>query len=218
MFFRRLAALFCVLFVVVTVTFFLMRLSPGNPFDRERELLPQARAAMEKKYHYDGTLWQQYTAYLGRLLHGDLGPSTSYRSRTVNGLLAQALPVSAALGSAAFVLATVGGVLLGGWAAVHRGQWGETGAMLAALLAISLPTFVTGPLLILLFALWLGWLPVSGWGGWSHLLLPAITLAGPYVAYIARLMRTSLLETLAAEAGACRAQRLVLGWFSGIFV
>jgi len=196
---RRFASMLLVLFCVVSATFFLMRSAPGGPFDRERELMPQAKHALEVKFHYDGTPWQQYTAYMGRLLHGDLGPSTRYRNRTVNELLAQTLPVSAALGAVAFVLATVGGVMLGGWAAARRGTPGETGAMLASLLAISVPTFVTGPLLILVFALHLGWLPVGGWGSPTSWILPALTLAGPYVAYIARLTRTSMLEVLGQD-------------------
>ena len=196
---RRFASMLFVLFSVVSITFFLMRSAPGGPFDRERELLPQARHALEVRFHYDGTAWEQYTAYLGRLLHGDLGPSTRYRNRTVNELLAQTLPVSAALGAAAFCIATVGGVALGGWAATRRGKAGETGAMFAALLAISIPPFVTGPLLILIFALWLGWLPVGGLGSPASLLLPALTLAGPYVAYISRLTRTSMLEVLGQD-------------------
>ena len=198
-FLRRLASMLLVLFCVVSTTFFLMRSAPGGPFDRERELMPQAKHALEVKFHYDGTPWQQYTAYMGRLLHGDLGPSTRYRNRTVNELLAQTLPVSAALGAAAFIIATVGGVMLGGWAAARRGTPAETGAMLASLLAISVPTFVTGPLLILLFALHFGWLPVGGWGSPTSWILPALTLAGPYVAYIARLTRTSMLEVLGQD-------------------
>ncbi|MCX6967899.1 MAG: ABC transporter permease [Verrucomicrobia bacterium] len=196
---RRFASMLLVLFCVVSITFFLMRSAPGGPFDRERELLPQAKHALEVKFHYDGTPWQQYTAYLSRLMHGDLGPSTRYRNRTVNELLAQTLPVSAALGATAFCIATLGGVLLGGWAAVRRGTAGETGAMFLSLLAISIPTFVTGPLLILIFALQLGWLPVGGLGSPMSLLLPALTLAGPYVAYIARLTRTSMLEVLGQD-------------------
>jgi len=188
-----------VLFCVVSITFFLMRSAPGGPFDRERELLPAAKHALEVKFHYDGTPWQQYTAYLGRLVHGDLGPSTRYRNRTVNELLAQTLPITAALGAAAFCIATVGGVALGGWAAARRGTAGETGAMFASLLAISVPTFVTGPVLILIFALELRWLPVGGLGSPASLLLPALTLAGPYVAYIARLTRTSMLEVLGQD-------------------
>lgn len=196
---RRFASMLLVLFCVVSITFFLMRSAPGGPFDRERELLPQARHALEVKYHYDGTPWQQYTAYLTRLAHGDLGPSTRYRNRSVNELLAQTLPISAALGAAAFCIATIGGVMLGGWAAARRGKAGETGAMFVSLLAISVPTFVTGPLFILIFALQLGWLPVGGLGSPASLLLPALTLAGPYVAYIARLTRTSMLEVLGQD-------------------
>ena len=196
---RRFVSMLLVLFCVVSITFFLMRSAPGGPFDRERELLPQAKHALEVKFHYDGTPWQQYTAYLGRLVRGDLGPSTRYRNRTVNDLLAQTLPVSAALGAAAFCIATLGGVALGGWAATRRGTAGETGAMFVSLLAISIPTFVTGPLFILIFALQLGWLPVGGLGSPASLLLPALTLAGPYVAYIARLTRTSMLEVLGQD-------------------
>ncbi|MEI6561937.1 MAG: ABC transporter permease [Verrucomicrobiota bacterium] len=196
---RRFVSMLLVLFCVVSITFFLMRSAPGGPFDRERELLPQAKHALEVKFHYDGTPWQQYTAYLGRLAQGDLGPSTRYRNRTVNELLAQTLPVSAALGAAAFCIATLGGVALGGWAATRRGTAGETSAMFVSLLAISIPTFVTGPLFILIFALWLGWLPVGGLGSPASLLLPALTLAGPYVAYIARLTRTSMLEVLGQD-------------------
>jgi len=188
-----------VLFCVVSITFFLMRFAPGGPFDREREISPQAKQALLTKYHYNGTLWQQYTGYLGRLLHGDLGPSTRYRSRSVNELLAQTLPVTALLGTAAFCIATAGGVALGSWAAVRRGTSTDTGAMLASLLAISTPTFVTGPLLVLVFALKLGWFPVGGLAGLSALVLPALTLAGPYVAYIARLTRTSMLEVLSQD-------------------
>lgn len=196
---RRFASMLMVLFCVVTATFFLMRSAPGGPFDRERELMPQAKHALEVKFHYDGTPWQQYTAYLGRLLHGDLGPSTRYRNRTVNELLAQTLPISAALGAAAFLIATLGGVMLGGWAAARRGTASETGTMLVSLLAISVPTFVTGPFLILVFALHFGWLPVGGWGSPTSWILPALTLAGPYVAYIARLTRTSMLEVLGQD-------------------
>lgn len=188
-----------VLFCVVSITFFLMRFAPGGPFDREREISPQAKQQLMVKYHYDGSLWQQYRSYLEGLVRGDLGPSTRYRNRTVNELLAQTLPVTALLGTAAFCIATMGGVALGGWAAIRRGTAGETGAMLLSLLAISVPTFVSGPLLILAFALKFHWFPVGGLASPSALVLPALTLAGPYVAYIARLTRTSMLEVLGQD-------------------
>lgn len=193
---RRLVALGVVLFCVVSATFFLIRLSPGGPFDAERKLPPAIEKQLLAKYKLDGSLWQQYSGYLGDLVRGDLRLSTKYRNRSVNEILAQTLPVTLVLGAAAFLVATLAGVWLGTFAATHHGRAGDTGAMLAALLAISLPSFVIGPLAILVFALWLGWLPVGGWGGLSHLILPALVLAAPYVATIARLMRGSMLETL----------------------
>lgn len=196
---RRLAALVVVLFCVVSATFLLVRLSPGGPFDSERKIPAAIERQLLAKYKLDGPLWQQYTGYLGDLLHGDLRLSTKYRNRSVNEILAQTLPVTLALGSAAFLVATLAGVWLGAYAATRRGHWGDTAAMLTALLAISLPSFVLGPLSILIFALWLGWLPVGGWGGFSHLVLPALVLAAPYVASIARLMRGSMLETLGQD-------------------
>ncbi|MEA3188554.1 MAG: oligopeptide transport system permease protein [Chthoniobacter sp.] len=197
--FRRFLSLLLVLFCVVSLTFFLIRLAPGGPFDRERKIPPQIEKQLLAKYKLDGPAHQQYFDYLRDLLHGDLRLSTKYRSRSVNELLAQSLPVSATLGLAAFCIATTGGIWLGCLAAVRRHTWIDTGAMLAALFAISIPTFVLGPLLILIFALKLQWLPVGGWGSWPALILPALTLAGPYVAYIARLMRTSMLEVLGLD-------------------
>jgi oligopeptide transport system permease protein len=193
---RRFVGLLLVLFCVVTITFFLIRLAPGGPFDRERKLPASIEKQLLAKYKLDGPLHRQYLDYMGDLLRGDLRLSTKYRNRSVNELIGQTLPVSATLGLAAFIIATVAGVSLGCWAAVRHNTAIDTGAMLAALLAISIPTFVTGPLLILVFGLTLGWFPVGGWGSWHALALPALTLAGPFVAYIARLMRSSMLDVL----------------------
>ena len=198
-FLRRLGSLLFVLFCVVTLTFFLIRLAPGGPFDKERKIPPAIEKQLLAKYKLDGPWHQQYFDYLGDLLQGDLRLSTKYRSWTVNELLAQTLPVSALLGAISFCIASCLGIWLGSWAAVRRNTAVDAGAMFAALLAISIPTFVTGPLLILIFALNLHWLPVGGWGSWPAVLLPALTLAGPYIAYIARLMRTSMLEVLGQD-------------------
>lgn len=192
----RLVSLVGVLFCVVTITFFLVRWSPGGPFDSERNLPPAIEQALLAKYQLDGTWWEQYTGYLADLLRGDLRLSTKYRNRSVNEILAQTLPVTMTLGAISFLVATFGGVLLGVFAAVRPGSWGDTGAMLLALLAISLPSFIIGPLLVLVLALQWGWFPVGGWGGVSHLILPALTLAAPYVAYIARLTRGSMREVM----------------------
>lgn len=196
---RRLIALVVVLFCVVTITFFLIRISPGGPFDAERKIPPAIERQLLAKYKLDGPLWQQYVSYLVDLIRGDLRDSTKYRNRSVAEILAQTLPVTAILGAAAFVLAVVGGVVLGVAAAAGHGTWKDALAMLVALVAICLPAFITGPILILVFSLWLNWLPVGGWGSPSSLLLPAVTLAAPYVAYIARLLRGSMMETLGQD-------------------
>lgn len=193
---RRLVSLVVVLFCVVSATFLMVRLSPGGPFDSERKISPAIERALLAKYKLDGTLWQQYSGYIGDLLHGDLRLSTKYRNRSVNEILAQTLPVTLSLGAVSFLIATLSGIWLGAYAATRRGRFGDTAAMLAALLAISLPSFIVGPLSILVFSLWLGWLPVGGWGGLSHLVLPSLVLAAPFIATIARLMRGSMLETL----------------------
>lgn len=196
---RRLAALAVVLFCVVTITFFLMRLSPGGPFDAERKLTPAIEKQLLAKYKLDGPLHEQYLGYLGDLLRGDLRDSTKYRNRSVAEILAQTLPVTITLGAVAFAIAVTAGVVLGVMAAAGQGTWKDTAAMLFALSAISLPAFIIGPVLILVFSLWLHWLPVGGWGQPAAMVLPALTLAAPYVAYIARLLRGSMIETLGQD-------------------
>jgi oligopeptide transport system permease protein len=196
---KRMLGLVVILFCVVSVTFFLIRLMPGGPFDRERKLPERIEKALLARYKLDGPILNQYFGYLGDLLHGDLRLSTKYRDRSVNEILADALPVSATLGGIAFVLATVGGVFVGSLAASHQHSWIDRSAMLGALLAISLPSFVIGPLLILIFAIYTQLLPVGGWGTLRSLILPSITLAAPYAAYIARLTRASMLEALTQD-------------------
>lgn len=197
---RRLVAMVAVLFCVVTITFLLMRISPGSPFDAERKISPAIEKVLRQKYKMDGTLWEQYTDYMqGLVLRGDLRISTKLKARSVAEILGQTLPVTITLGACAFAIAVVGGVVIGVTAAAGKGSWQDRGAMLFALAAISLPAFIVGPLLILVFCLWLKWLPVGGWGSPQTLILPALTLAAPYVAYIARLMRGSMIETLSQD-------------------
>jgi oligopeptide transport system permease protein len=196
---RRVLSLGFVLFCVITITFFLVKMAPGGPFDRERKIPQQIENALMAKYKLDGPWSQQYSGYLWDVIHGDLRLSTRYRNRSVNELLSQTLPVSGTLGGIAFLIATAGGIWVGSFAAVRHHRPADTLAMLGALFAISIPTFVIGPLMILIFALKLKWLPVGGWSGISCLILPALTLAAPYLAYIARLMRTSMLEVLGTD-------------------
>ncbi len=193
---RRLALAIPVLWAVMTLTFLLMRLAPGNPFSTDRSISPEILKALEAKYQLGGTLWQQYTAYLADLARGDLRLSTKYANVSVNEILAQTLPVSLTLGAIAFTLAITAGVGLGMWAATHHNRAGDRAAMLLALGGISIPAFVVAPLAILIFGLWWNLLPVAGWGSLSQCLLPAVCLSLPFAAAIARLTRTSMLEVL----------------------
>lgn len=196
---KRIIGLLVILFCVVTITFFLVRLMPGGPFDRERKLPEHIEKQLLAKYKLDGPLLEQYFNYLGDLLHGDLRLSTKYRSRSVNEILADSLPVSGLLGGIAFCVATIGGVFLGSLAAANQQTWIDRTAMLSALFAVSLPSFVIGPVLVLVFAIDWPVLPVGGWGTFRSLILPSITLAAPYTAYIARLTRSSMLEVLTQD-------------------
>lgn len=194
----RLATAAPTLLVLVTLTFFLMRLAPGGPFDRERQLPPQIEAALAAEYHLDESLPRQYFRYLGGLVQGDLGPSFQYEGFAVSELIAKGLPVSLSIGALAMLLALLLGVAAGITAALSHRRWPDYGVMTAALLGVSVPSYVVAPLLVLVFAIALRWLPAGGWvaGRWSDLVLPVIALALPQVSAIARLLRGSLLEVL----------------------
>lgn len=196
---RRLVLAVPVLFIVLSLTFLLMRLAPGNPFATEKKFPDSIQKALEEKYNLDGSLWTQYANYIGRVSTGDLGISTQYRERSVAEIIGQALPVSVTLGSIAFVLAMGIGITLGSYAAVHHNTARDRAAMLTALFGISIPNFVLGPVLVLIFGLWWRVLPVAGWGTFAQLVLPAIVLSVPYAASIARLMRSSMLEVLGQD-------------------
>lgn len=198
-FLRRAFSSVIVIFCVISITFVLARITPGGPFDKEKEPPKHVKEALEKKYKLGGTLWQQYTSYVSSLAHLDLGLSTKYRDWSVAELLKQKMPNSFALGTLAFVIASCAGVTLGSLAAMKRDTWIDRSAMLGALLSISIPSFISGPFLIAIFALWLGWLPVGGWGTVQQMILPGLCLAAPYIAYVARLMRNSLLDVLKSD-------------------
>jgi oligopeptide transport system permease protein len=195
---RRLLGAIPTLLVIVTLAFLLLHAAPGGPFDSDKRILPEIRRSIEAKYHLNEPLARQYLRYLGDLMRGDLGPSYQYRSTSVNEIIAQGLPVDATIGLSAIVLALLLGSSIGVNAALHRGSRWDYGTMALAVLGISTPVFVVAPLLILIFAISLHWLPSGDWvhGSPSHLLLPAIALALPYTAYIARMMRASTIEVL----------------------
>jgi ABC-type dipeptide/oligopeptide/nickel transport system permease component len=194
--FRRLLQAIPVLFIVVTLTFLLVRSAPGNPFSTEKKIPPEIMAQLQKEYDLNGPVWYQYGQYLWKVAHGNLSISTQYRDRTVNEIIAQSLPVSMTLGSVAYFLALLFGVTCGGWAAIRHNQWGDRTIMLIALLGISIPSFVLAPTLVMYIALEWNILPAYGWGSLDQIILPAICLSIPFAAAIARLIRGSLLEVL----------------------
>lgn len=195
---RRLITAIPTLLGVVILSFVLMRLAPGGPFDGERALDEETRAAMDAAYGLDLPLGEQILLYIGRIVRGDFGPSLVYRDFTVSELIAQGLPISLTIGGLALLLACALGIGGGLWAAVRAGRWQDEAIMGAATLLTALPVFVIGPLFVLIFALGLGWLPVSGWeaGSPSHLVLPVVALALPFAGAIAKLTRAGLSRAL----------------------
>lgn len=189
-----------VLLVVITVTFFLIRVAPGGPFDSEKAVVPEVKAALEAQYRLNLTLFQQYTAYLGDLSHGDLGPSFKYPGRSVNELIAAGFPVTAELALYALLVALVIGGIAGVVASLKPNTAQDYIPMSVAMIGICVPSLLLGPILILVFGVYLDWLPVSGWGDSpGDKVLPAITLGAAYAAYIARLSRAGMLEVMSQD-------------------
>ena len=197
-FFMRLAGAIPTLFIIVTLTFFLMRAAPGGPFDAEQSLPPEIMANLQKAYGLDQPVWTQYGRYLKSLLHGDFGPSFKYKDFSVTELIGQGFPITLELGVIAMLLALLLGIPLGVFAALRHNSAADSATMALAVVGIAIPSFVVLPFLGLLFGVYLHWLPVAGWepGSVRHLALPVIALALPPLAYIARLTRGSMLEIL----------------------
>ncbi len=198
---RRVAILVPTLLAIVTLSFLIIRLAPGGPFDQEQALPPAIKANLEAAYGLDAPLSTQYFRYLRGLMHGDFGPSFKFRDVRVSELIGQGLPVSLALGACAVLLAILAGIPLGALAALRRNGAVDHAIRAVAVLGIALPSFVIGPVLALVFGLYLRWLPVAGWesGELRYMLLPVITLALPVMAYVARLARASFLEVMRAN-------------------
>ncbi|MEK7368578.1 MAG: ABC transporter permease, partial [Planctomycetota bacterium] len=194
--FRRLAWMVIVLFIIATASFFLMRFAPGGPFDKERTLPEAVEKNLRAKYHLDRPLAVQYIIYMGGLVRGDLGPSFKYRNRSVNTIIAQSFPISLTLGIYALSLAFIVGVSAGTFAAVNKHSALDYATMSITLLGISLPNFFLGLILLLLFCFELPLFQAAGWGRPGQMVLPILTLAAPFTAYIARLMRASMLDVL----------------------
>jgi len=214
---RRLLWLFITTWLVVTISFFMMRAVPGGPFDQDRAVHAAVARNLDARYHLDWPAWRQYLHYvgplnldsqglfgdrsriLGGLVTGDLGPSFRYRDYDVNEIIAQSLPISALLGLFALLWALTLGLAGGALSAWHAGRWLDVGVRLFVTAGIALPNFAIAGFLILLFAFTLDIAPVAGWGTFAHMLLPGLALGAPFAAYIARLTRTGLLESMSQE-------------------
>lgn len=192
----RLLAAPLVLLAVSTLTFFLMRAVPGGPFDVEKPLPPAIKANIEAKYRLNDPFWLQYASYIGGVLRGDLGPSYKYVNRSVTDIVRATLPVSAALGALALVVSLILGLIFGTLAGAFSGTWVDRTSLFLATLGIALPGFLLGAVVILVFAHNLRIFPPALWEGARHMILPAVTLGIGPAAYLARLIRSGILETM----------------------
>jgi len=197
---KRLLQAVPVLLLVVTVTFFMVRAAPGGPFDEERSVPPEVLKHLNERYHLDDPLWKQYLDYLGNLVQGDFGPSFKYPNHTVNDLLSAGFPATLELSFYAIIFALLLGMLAGVMAALKSNSLQDYVPMSIAMIGICMPSFVLGPILLLIFGIWLQWLPVAGWGQIAgDKVLPSITLGSAYAAYIARITRGGMLEVLSQD-------------------
>ena len=199
---KRLAIAVPTLLVLIVLSFLLMHAAPGGPFTMEKKLPPEVLANLNAKYGLDQPMWRQMISYVwGIVAHFDFGPSFIYKDRTVNEIIAQGFPVTLYYGSIAFVVAGVGGGTLGVLAAIFHNTWLDYLAVGISIGAQVLPNFVMAPILVLVFTLWLGWLPGGGWEGgkWPYVVMPVIALATSYMASISRITRSSMLEVLTSN-------------------
>jgi oligopeptide transport system permease protein len=199
---KRLAVAVPTLLILIVISFLLMHAAPGGPFTQEKALPPQILANLNAKYGLDQPLWRQMLSYVwGIVAHFDFGPSFIYKDRTVNEIIGQGFPVTLYYGAISFVVAVVSGVALGTAAAIRHNTWIDYLAVGISIGAQVLPNFVMAPILVLVFTLWLGWLPGGGWEGgqWPYVVMPVIALATSYMASIARIMRSSMLEVLTSN-------------------
>ncbi|MEM8985221.1 MAG: ABC transporter permease subunit [Pseudomonadota bacterium] len=196
---KRVLTIIPTLFVIITLTFFLMRVAPGGPFDEERPLAPAVLENIRASYGLDKPLVEQYWTYMGNLLKGDLGPSFVYRDKRVHEVLGEGLPISMTLGATALTIALIIGVLLGTIAALNQNKGADYAIVTFATFGITIPNYVLAPILTLILALTFNLLPATGWGTPSQMVLPVLSLALPQVAIITRLMRGSMLEALKSD-------------------
>ncbi|MCL5045256.1 MAG: ABC transporter permease [Actinobacteria bacterium] len=197
--FRRIVSGVFVLWLVVTITFFLMKAIPGGPFTGEKNLPPAILHNLEARYHLDDPLWKQYADYLGNLVRWDLGPSFKEETRTVNDIINDGFPVSATIGGFSILFAVTFGVIAGVIAALRQNRWADQVLMFLATIGISVPSFIMSTLLMYILAYKLRLLPPAMWGSWKHAVMPTIALMGFTAAFITRLVRSSMLEVLGQD-------------------
>lgn len=193
---RRLLGAIPTLLIIIAIAFFMMRVAPGGPFDGERKLPPEIERNLEERYHLNDPLPVQFAHYLGDILQGDFGPSFKYKDYTVTELILSGFSVSAVVGGIALLIAMVIGGTLGSIAALKQNSGTDFAVMAVAMTGITVPNFVVAPLAALVLGVFLHWLPVRGWGDFDQAILPIAALALPYIAYIARLTRGSMIEVL----------------------
>ena len=198
-FFKRLLHGVPVLLVVATLTFIIMRLVPGGPFDQEKKLPPEILVNIQAKYHLDQSVTTQYILYLKQLIQGDMGPSYKYIGRDVTDIISDTFPVSITLGLLAMLVVVGVGVPVGAWSAYRQNSVVDRVCMFYATLGISVPSFVLGTVLVWLMSHKLQWFPPALWEGPRYMILPAIALGAPFSGYIARLTRSAVLEVLASD-------------------
>ena len=196
---RRLLTIIPMALLVVTVTWVLVRAAPGNFYTGEKKLPAGVEAAIRAKYGLDKPWYQQYGMMMSNIVRGDFGDSLKYQGQSVNEIIRRHLPYSATIGILAYLLALMIGLSAGTFAALKQNSSFDYGSMSLAMLGLSLPNFVIGPLLVLVFSFWLYWFPPARWGGPSALVLPVVTLAAIYAAYIARLTRAGMLEVMRSD-------------------
>ncbi|MDT0683892.1 oligopeptide ABC transporter permease OppB [Roseicyclus sp. F158] len=197
---KRLAVAIPTLLVLIVLSFVLMHAAPGGPFTRERAIPPEVLVNLNARYGLDEPLWKQIGTYLWNIVaHFDFGPSFVYPSRTVNDVIAQGFPITLTYGAISFLVAVIVGCSLGVAAAIKQNSWLDYLAVGISIGAQVLPNFVMAPILVLVFTLWLGWLPGGGWndGQWEYLIMPVVALSTSFMASIARITRSSMLEVLA---------------------
>lgn len=187
------------LFVIVTLIFFLVRLAPGGPFTSEKNISPIVLEELNKNYGLDKPIYIQYVNYIKSILKGNLGPSYKYPGKNVSELITNAFPISFELGLYALIIAVMSGIAAGAISAFYRKKWIDNFIMSISMSGICIPSFVMAPLLVLVFSLFLKWLPVAGWSTPLDRILPSLTLGIIYMAYIARIMRGSMIEILSMD-------------------